>query len=645
MENKEVTGSPFVEDPSIYGKKLETVPIPEKKFGVDTDQTLLYDIASIQGTSSIDMSEIDKFTNISDNRNELYSLIDQMGADSRISAILEIYAEDSTERNPQGKIVWAESEDGDIVKYINFLLKSLNIDKNIYKWVYSLCKYGDLYVRLFRESDVEDDLFEDRKKNLNEDIKNDIKKDINEDIKLKVYPKKDRFVHYVEMVPNPAEMFELTKFGSTYAYIQAPSTLAMDYNYTGEEAWLTNAQNRYLYKFKKNDVIIFQPTEFVHACLEDSPTRFPEQVQIFNDEKERKSEYETDSDTTARMSYSVKRGSSLLSNIFKIWRELMLLENSVLLNRITKSSIVRVVQVEVGDMPKEAVKPHLYSIKNMIEQKSAISDGKKLSEYTNPGPIENNIYVPTRNGQGVLTTSQIGGDVDVKSLIDLDYFSDKLYGALRVPKQYLGQTDDSTGFNGGSALSLISASFAKMVKRIQSTITQMITDMINILLYSKDQAQYIGKFTIQMVEPMTEEDKNRQENLSSEIQVVSDTMNLLGDIEDPVTKLKILKALVSNVITNEEVIDLLQEEIDKLEKQGQEELGTGGEGGGDTDIDIDLNTGGGGGDFSEEPMGDLNASMSEPETGEEETGGGEETAMELPSMNDIGLDFADSSQF
>jgi len=351
MADNEVKGSPFVDDPSIYNKKLETVPKPEKKFGVDTDQTLLYDIASVQGSASIDMSEIDKFTNISDNRNELYALIDQMGADSRIAAILEIYAEDSTERNPQGNIVWAESDDGDIVKYVNFLLKSLNIDKNIYKWVYSLCKYGDLYVRLFRESDVEDTLFDDSKKQLNEDVK------------LKVYPKKDKYVHYVEMVPNPAEMFELTKFGSTYAYIQAPSNVSADYEYRGEEAWLTNAQNRYLYKFKKNDVTVFQPTEFVHACLEDSPSRFPEQVQIFNAD----SETEADADATAKLSYSVRRGSSLLSNIFKIWRELMLLENSVLLNRITKSSIVRVIQVEIGDMPKENVQPHLYSIKNMIE--------------------------------------------------------------------------------------------------------------------------------------------------------------------------------------------------------------------------------------------------------------------------------------
>lgn len=632
MAENEVKGSPFVDDPGMYGKKIENVPKPKRDFGIDTEDTLFWDLAAVDATTSVDMSEINKFTNISDNRNELYSLIDQMGADSRIAAILEIYAEDSTEKNTQGQIVWAESNDGDVVKYINFLLKSLNIDKNIYKWTYSLCKYGDLYVRLFRESDVKDELFDDQKKQLNEDIK------------LKVYDKQDKYVHYVEMVPNPAEMFELTKFGSTYAYIKAPSALAADYNYTGEEAWLTNAQNRYLYKFKKNDVYVYQPTEFVHACLEDNPTRFPEQVKIFNTE----ADYESDADTN--MEYSVKRGSSLLSNIFKVWREMLLLENSVLLNRITKSSIVRMIQVEVGDMPKDMVRPHIQGIKSMIEQKAAINEGNNYSEYTNPGPIENNVYVPTRNGQGVITTSQIGGDVDVKSLADLDYFSDKLYGALRVPKQYLGQTDDSTGFNGGTALSLISASFAKMVKRIQSTIIQMITDMINILLYSKQQSQYIGKFSIHMVEPMTEEDKTRQENMSSEIQVASDIMNLLSDIEDPIIKLKLLKALISNTITNEEVLSLLQEQIEELEAQNQpaeeEQVGT-------EDIDINFNDNGGS-EFSSSSGGDLNMEMggsefAETEPAAGETGGaesgGETGGEELPSMNDIGLDFADSSQF
>ena len=47
--------------------------------------------------------------------------------------------------------------------------------------------------------------------------------------------------------------------------------------------------------------------------------------------------------------YTVRRGQSLLYNVFKIWRELSLLENSMLLNRVTKSSIIRVVNVEIGD--------------------------------------------------------------------------------------------------------------------------------------------------------------------------------------------------------------------------------------------------------------------------------------------------------
>ena len=60
-----------------------------------------------------------------------------------------------------------------------------------------------------------------------------------------------------------------------------------------------------------------------------------------------------------------------------------------------------------------------------------------------------------------------------------------VHNSLRVPKQYFSQTGDSTGFNGGTSLSLISARYAKMVKRIQNIICQMVTDAINIILIDK----------------------------------------------------------------------------------------------------------------------------------------------------------------
>ena len=100
-----------------------------------------------------------------------------------------------------------------------------------------------------------------------------------------------------------------------------------------------------------------------------------------------------------------------------------------MLNRITKSSVVRNIQVEVGDMPKSQVQNTLRRIKELFEQKSAIDAGTGMVEYSNPGPIENNIYTATHNGQGAITVNSVGGDIEVKNLGDLDEWVNKFYAA------------------------------------------------------------------------------------------------------------------------------------------------------------------------------------------------------------------------
>ena len=529
-----------------YNKETVALPVPERGIGVDTKETIFDNIVSAGISNQLDMSQIESFTKISSSRDQVYSMLDTMCTDTMISAVLETYAEDATESNDQGQIVWCESSDANVQKYITFLLNTMNVDKHIYKWTHSLCKYGDVYLRLYRESDTGDDFL------FNETSKKRGRKKLTEDVKIKVYSKNDHYVNYMEMEPNPAEVFELTRLGKTYAYIKAP---------VGSGSKKTNQNNAFAtfptYSFKKNDIDIHGPTDFVHASLEDNSSRTPEQIKIFNG----------DDENSAQSSiYTVKRGQSLLYNTFTSWRELQLLENSVLLNRLTKSSIVRIIGVEVGDMPKENIAQHLLGIKAMIEQKSALNAGKSMSEYTNPGPIENNIYVPTHNNVGNLTTQTIGGDVDVKSLADLSYYQDKLYGGLRVPKQFFGVTDDSAGFSGGQSLAIISSRYGKMVKRIQNTMIQAITDAINLLLIDKGLDSYVDKFVIRMQTPTTQEEVDRRENMSSKVGLTRDIMDMLNtDIEDTETRLKILKSLLSNVISNTEVTTLIQEEIDRLE--------------------------------------------------------------------------------
>lgn len=537
MSNNNIEDSVYLTDDSIYGNKIKKVTPEGKESDVGISDIMYDNIIQSGINSTIDLSGINSLSQQATTRNEMYNIYDTMCEDGQISAVIKTYAEDATQRNTEGNIVWATSNDSNIAYLINYYIDSLNIDKNIYKWAYSLCKYGDLYIRLYRESEYDDAIFGKKNRNLTEDVK------------IKAFKKNDKYAHYVEMVTNPAEMFELTKFGKTVGFIKSPVN-----------GVIVRSQNNidfmnYAYKFKRNDITIYPPTEFVHAAIEDNVSRYEESVNIFLND----SDYDNDNNA---YSYAVKRGQSLLSNVYKTWRELQLLEASVLLNRVTKSSIVRLINVEVGDMPKENVAKTLMGIKQMIEQKAAINKGSGMSEYTNPGPIENNVYVPTHDGVGAISTTQIGGDVDVKSLADLEWYLNKLYGSLQVPKNFFSQNDDAAGFNGGQSLTIISSRYAKTVKHIQNILTQLLKDIFNLILLDKGLDSYINNFEVHIQPPVTQEDIDRMENQSTKVQLSRDIMDMLSDIEDAPARLKILKSLMKNIVTDPDIIKELDEQIE-----------------------------------------------------------------------------------
>ena len=607
----------IINDSDSLNKKTKAIPAPEVRKDIDTEGKFISEVTSAINNNDLDTSTINSFSQASQSREEIYNLIDSMCEDSTIAAILETYAEDATEYNENGDIVWAEAEDANINTFINYLLNTMQVNKHAYEWVLSLCKYGDLYLQLFKESEFDKDIIFNKEET-------DTKKALNEDIKINAYKVTDKYVHYLEMYSNPAEMFELTRFGKICGYIKADIR-------TSNQKQNNLVNITYRYNFKKGDINIYDATKFAHGVLTDNTERHPEEVNIFLDEDSYKN-------NTNGVKYNVKHGQSILYNVFKIWRELSLLENSMLLNRVTKSSITRLINVEVGDMPKEQIGPHLQGIKQLIEQKAAINSGKSIQEYTNPGPIENNIYVPTHNGQGAITTGQIGGDVNVSQIPDIEYFQNKFFGAMRIPKQYFGLTDDGAGFSGGESLAIISSRYAKMIKRIQNSLIQCLTDAVNIMLIDKNLNSYIGKFTIKMQPPTTKEEIDRRDNMSSKIAIVRDIMDLTSDIEDVSVRLNILKTLLSNVINDEEVISLIQEEVEKLEKEeksmrdipqgdGEEPnygSGSGSEGGPDVPSrDDPLNL--------DDELGLDNTA----ETGDE--------SESLPTPEELGIDFTDSN--
>ena len=544
---------------NIVGDKITAVPKKPQEVGADIDNEFAIQLLDAADTKTIDMNSFENFSNVSQTRESIFSLIDTMAEDDRVSAVLETYTEDVIETNERGQIVWCESSDEDVNKFVNYLLDTLNVDKHAAEWVYSFIKYGDLYLRLFRKSDYEEDdkstVIKDNKR-LNESLEDD--KKLEEDVNIILHQEGDHYQPYVEMVANPGEMFELTKHGKTMAYIQAPTNVQSIFN--NQEAY-----NFMYYKMKQKDINIYSATDFVHGCLANNNTsRAPEEVSIFTDD----SDYDAEKSTVAN-TFKVRKGQSLLYNQFRTWRQLSLLENSVLLNRLTKSAIVRLLNIDIGDMSKDQAKIYVDRLKQMIEQKSSIQVGKSIQEYTNPGPIENTVYLPTHNGQGGVTATVLGADnYDPKSLTDLEYFQDKFYGNMRVPKQFFNLTGDSAGFDGGKSLAIISSRYGKEIKQIQNTFIQMLTDLINFFLIDRGYTSYINKFRLRMQAPITQEELDRRENMRNRMGVIQDVMAQVGDVvKDEIIKLKIVKALLSQTITDPEVISLLQEQIDALENK------------------------------------------------------------------------------
>lgn len=155
----------------------------------------------------------------------------------------------------------------------------------------SLVKYGDLYLRLYRES---------------EDVsvkRNNEKTTLNEDVIIKAFKDDDKYLEYTEMHKNPAEVFELQKRGKTVGYIRThlPDTVTTNNDYLYSNSFLSR------YTFNTHDVDIYPADSFVHACLVDPNIKYTEEVVLGDSNIEGSS-----------VTYTVRRGRSLLYDAYKI---------------------------------------------------------------------------------------------------------------------------------------------------------------------------------------------------------------------------------------------------------------------------------------------------------------------------------------
>ena len=480
----------------------------------------------------LNMNEINKFRLLKSNRNEKFNSFDLMSQDSRVASILNMYADDCTQYNQSSKIIWAESSDQNCADFVNRLIDNLQLNKHAWSHIYSLCKYGDLYLELF---------YDEEKINNTNGTNNYFR------------PNGSTIEERIEMVRNPGSMFDLISHGKTSFYVKVNSN---EENYEA----ISQGMQMYQNSSKPEDNCLYPPDKFIHISLNDAFNRFTNKYILQNTETGKDEEFD------------IKEGTSILANAFKTWSELNLLEDSVLLNRLSKSAIIRLIQIEVGNTEGEDVQEVLKSLRDKISRSRYFDKTTgDFKNQANPGPLENIIYHATHKGNGAITHSTIGGDVNVKDLADVDYFLEKFAQSFPIPVAYLKQkNDDGSGLSAGTSLTKFDAKYGRTLKRIQSAYISGIIDLINVYAYKKGLSDYMNMFTIKMVSPSAVEDNERDEKLKNHTDMIRDIMQVINDQDEaynPQTKKKMIAYLAQTLLQDQGLTDILQEDLNENENQ------------------------------------------------------------------------------
>ena len=278
----------------------------------------------------------------------------------------------------------------------------------------------------------------------------------------------------------------------------------------------------------------------------------------------------TESITEDSSSY-IQYGSSFLEGARTYYKQRQLLDDLLILARLTRSSFYRLFSVDVGAASSQDTAKMMNELKRAISSKQSINVSTEVfSSKSSPILTGGNVYFPTRNGQGAVTVQEVGGEINVSALADIDYFDDRYYGALKVPKQFLGQSDEMPGGIGDTTLTQLDIRYARTVKRCQRIIKSGLKDLV--YWYCSIHNILPPNFTIEMPRILTAEDTRLSDIQKAEIETTNSILELIKGVDENAiensNKPKLMAALLNRVSNDEDIIDALN--IYKL-KSGNED--------------------------------------------------------------------------
>jgi len=215
-------------------------------------------------------------------------------------------------------------------------------------------------------------------------------------------------------------------------------------------------------------------------------------------------------------------GKGIIEGARRVWKQVSLMEDAMLIHRIMRAPEKRIYKVDIGNIPPNEVDQYMEKLINKTKKVPYIDE--KTGDYNlrfNLWNMVEDIYLPVRGSDSGTSIEPLSG-MEFTGIDDIEYLRNKMMAALKIPKAFLGYEED---LSGKATLAAEDVRFARTVQRVQKFIVSELTKIAIVHLYSQGyrDAELVD-FSLELTNPSTIFEKEKVSVWQEKVNVAKDMM-------------------------------------------------------------------------------------------------------------------------
>jgi hypothetical protein len=254
-------------------------------------------------------------------------------------------------------------------------------------------------------------------------------------------------------------------------------------------------------------------------------------------------------------------GTSMLDKIRRIWKQLLLAEDAMLIYRTSRAPERRVFKVFVGNMDDKDIEPYVQRVANKFKRQP-VADQKngQVDMRYNQMAVDQDYFIPVRDPAQSSPIETLPGAQNLGEIADIEYIQKKMLAALRIPKAFLG-FEEVVG--DGKNLALMDIRFARTINRIQKSLIQELNKIALVHLYLLGLEDEYNNFELSLTNPSSQSDLLKIEQWKEKITLYKDATSDQSQMGILPVSHTYAKKNILGMSDSEVMLDLQQQRIER----------------------------------------------------------------------------------